>query len=440
MTLWLKALSFFRRPEWQIPVFLFFLNSCSDPTLIRPKVDGLDGDIALNVIDTISAETSLILLDSVPTSGIGQLITGGYDDDILGYTRADAWLQLRPASSTTRIADNPVFDSMTVVLPYIQIYGDTGQTQQVEVFALDDTLSDRSVYFGFTQKPVKTASYGIKDYKVSFFKDNAIRFRLDDYGRELMAAGNDVLTNITTYESQFKGLLLKTIGNPKATVRLGLTGGARATIHYHTAADSTPRFYSMTVNANCPHFTSYRADRAGKPTETLRRTGDKLSTSLTNNRIISQAGVGVRTIIRFPGLASLKNQLGGRLNVVKAEIVNEMDDNKFYTPTMGVIFFRNSDKNRTQKDPLTRFDRTVINEQSKVFGGFSFNFPLNTETGTYKFEVTTYARQVINGQTDNFGLIMGNQGAGLYAERIKMKDSHPNNGTGRLRMRIYYLK
>lgn len=440
MTLWLKALTFFQRPECCVLVFFFFLTACSDPTTIRPKVDGLDADLEVEVIDTLTAQTSLILLDSVSTSAIGQFNIGGYDDNYLGYTRADAFLQIRPASATTRIADGAVFDSMTVVFPYQSFFGDTGQTQQFEVYTLTDTLNERTNYFGFSKKTFNPTPIDTAFYKVSFFRANAVRFRLDAYGRELLTAGNPILTDITAFNNAFKGLYLKTIGDPKATVRLGLTGGARATIHYHTSADSTPRLYSMTVNANCPHFTSYRVDKAGKPSEALRKTGDIIPTSATGNRIMTQAGVGVRTIIRFPGLSVLKQQLGSRLNVVKAEIINEMEGNPTILPSMGVIFFRNSEKNRTQKDSRTGFDKTVPNEQSKVFGGFSFNFPLNTELGNYKFEVTTYARQVINGQADNYGIIMGNQGAGLHSEKIRMKDSNPSNGSGRLRLRIYYLK
>ena len=80
-------------------------------------------------MDTIKVAASTVLLDSIPTSGTGSILIGGYSDPKLGVLSAEGYIQVGIGDAWDP-ADNAIYDSLVLVMNYSGYhYGDTSNAQ-----------------------------------------------------------------------------------------------------------------------------------------------------------------------------------------------------------------------------------------------------------------------------------------------------------------------
>ena len=72
------------------------------------------------LLDTFSVELESIQIDSVETSGSGNLLVGKYEDPDLGIINASAYFDLTLPSDLD-IDDKEEYDSLILVLPYADL-------------------------------------------------------------------------------------------------------------------------------------------------------------------------------------------------------------------------------------------------------------------------------------------------------------------------------
>src|SRR5262245_8336861 len=88
------------------------LMSCNnEPGSLGLGNSVFDNDYSVVVVDTIKVVASTVLLDSIPTSGTGSILIGGYSDPALGVLNAEANIQL-DKGETWEPPDNAIFDSL----------------------------------------------------------------------------------------------------------------------------------------------------------------------------------------------------------------------------------------------------------------------------------------------------------------------------------------
>lgn len=110
------------------------LSSCSnDPGVLGLSNSNFSSDYGVVVVDAMTVSVSTVLLDSIPTSGTGSLLIGGYSNSKLGRLQAEGYVQVAMGSAWEPPA-NAIFDSLVFVAPFSGYsYGDTTQVQTFEV-------------------------------------------------------------------------------------------------------------------------------------------------------------------------------------------------------------------------------------------------------------------------------------------------------------------
>ena len=139
--------------------WLFFLMivvvlfSCEDPTTL-PVSKVFNGNrLGTIYVDTFSVLTSTVQLDSVLTSGTGQVLIGKYTDDSLGTLSASSYFQMSYAPSTatsytpTFLPDiRSIFDSVSLIMHYNHTYsGDTTKPVTINLYQLSELMNVRTL-------------------------------------------------------------------------------------------------------------------------------------------------------------------------------------------------------------------------------------------------------------------------------------------------------
>ena len=111
------------------------LVSCEDPNELGLGL--VDDNIAGKYTDTLTVNVSTVYLDSLATSGTGNMLAGQYTDPHSGTVLANTFFQVGLGSATWTVAADATFDSLTLLLPYSGYsYGDTTQAVTYNIHRL----------------------------------------------------------------------------------------------------------------------------------------------------------------------------------------------------------------------------------------------------------------------------------------------------------------
>ena len=113
---------------WSAVIAVF--TACdNEPGSLGVAHTTVDKDFAVVLVDTIKVAASTVLLDSIPTSGTGSILIGGYSDPKLGVLNAEGYIQVG-IGDAWEPADNAIYDSLVLVMNYSGYhYGDTSNAQ-----------------------------------------------------------------------------------------------------------------------------------------------------------------------------------------------------------------------------------------------------------------------------------------------------------------------
>ena len=184
-------------------VMATYISCNNEPGSLGLAYSTVDKDYAVILVDTVKVAASTVLLDSIPTSGTGSILIGGYSDPKLGVLNADGYFQVGIGDSWEP-ADNAIYDSLVLVMNYSGYhYGDTSSTQTFmarritapfKTYSLPQFWVDEKQYSALYQESSLYNSSAIR-YDVSVLgsktfrprpnSDDSVTIRLDDgLGRE----------------------------------------------------------------------------------------------------------------------------------------------------------------------------------------------------------------------------------------------------------------
>ncbi|QJW88650.1 DUF4270 family protein [Spirosoma taeanense] len=391
----------------------------------EPKEIGLPPTTPVDVTysDTLSVVRQTVRFDSVASSDQSNLMVGRYSDPVLGRTQASAYVELSQyadfvvtdsATSNVTAASRIVYDSTRLFLDYDQFYyGDTTQTQEIQVFRLTDSLRTATTYDISSTIPAQSQPLVRQTIRPRPNTTDSLSFRLplpDAYGRELLTLANTdagKIANPALFRAQaLRGLLLTTGPNERAAI-LGFSRGSAVVVYYHVTGEKRARFQPFLLGGK--RFNHITADRSGTPLAGLQR-GQVLPASATNGRTFVQPATGVTTKLVFPGLDQIRKDK--RVAINRAELVIT------FTPTSNALLYlpaylvlseidgrnhllRTSPNRIAQLVPESQnlFDRTesswITAPQVAIY---------NSRIKNYTFELSGYFQSIMANTTPNNGL------------------------------------
>lgn len=405
------------------------LSSCSnDPGALGLSNSNFSSDYGVVVVDTMTVSVSTVLLDSIPTSGTGSLLVGGYSDNKLGRLQAEGYVQVAMGSAWEPPA-NAIFDSLVFVAPFSGYsYGDTTQAQTFEVrrvtqdfktytipqFWINEgqysVLYTENSKFNSSATGYDPQALGTSSVKLRPNSSDSLSIRLSDtLGQDIFQMAKDQSTTVTEsarFLEYFKGISIANVSaTPSCVVGLNTTG-LKIRLYYKQYVDEVleETYHEFPFSSELFNYSKVGSDRSGTVLAGLSLQNDQLFTTTTGNESFIQSGTGLVTKITFPYITKLLT-MSDVLLVNQAQLIIEPVKDSFnetYPLPDNLTLYRTDKTNL----PLSRVtaDYSTTEYQSAYI---SFDEEFDTSTG-YNFTLTQYITDLLvtEGNTEKGLLIM----------------------------------
>jgi len=393
-------------------ISLFIFTGCENPDGIGLDVDP-ENAIEGKLIDTLTVRSSTVKEDSVRTANLPEYPIGYLNDPLFGPTDAKVAVSLDLPSETVNFGNSPILDSAVLVLKYSDEYtGDVNSRLMVEVGQLKERLTVSSNYFSNAEHAANPGTVGSKLTKVNL-KDSvsiiqivkgkpditikkASQLRIPLTASFIQSKFFDADTAHFKTNSAFndfiKGLQIRvnkdlTSGaGGLATFNLADTA-SRVELYYRnqtgTTTDTTFMVFPINTGASAA---TIKHNYAGTPIET------QLNTPATTYEVnyIQPLG-GVKTHLTFPYLQNLKSL--GNITINKAELVVQVESGTdIFSPAPRLFLYRTDIAEQRQLVP-----DVLLGISDASLAGLYL-----TATKQYKFTLTAYIQNLLNGKLDQY--------------------------------------
>lgn len=404
----------------------FFLVIFLFSTSCKKKTNLLGGDVidqnellVSGGVDTFSFETYTIIQDSISTKNPRYALLGTYNDPAFGAYNAYFNTQFVLSGISPDFGDisNIVIDSFILSLEYVNMYGDISD-QTIEVYQLDEMLSDDSTYYSNSTSLVNPDNWVIPGTEVMTIDDNyhtvvgndtinsQLRISLrHDKAMEILQRSVDVPSDFVSNEAfinYFKGLQIRTNGIVPSTPGEGsvayfdlLKSASRMTVYFTDLTTSDNRLFEFNINSDCVDYNHIETDDAGTYVEQVIQ--DTIS---GQTEFYAQAGAS-RAVV---DLSSLKN-LPSNIIVHSADL---------YLPVQyafGSGFTTPSTINVTTSE-----ERAFI-----AFGEYT------ASSKHYIIDLRLFAQKIVTGELDDSKILLGPTAYINSAERIIFNGPNTTN-------------
>jgi len=428
--------------------FLFTFQACKKDGALVPEFE--ENTTFSLFSDTTIIETNTIIGERVLADKIATGLVGEYRDSAFGYSTSSIHIQPVLSSNALFFSDSSeivTVDSVILSLEYGGFFGDTSIAQTFDVFRIDETMYIDTAYYSDTNIAVQSTPLASYNFSPSPSKKTVIsqpnnfgtvdtnvvlssqlRINLGNaLGDEIIAKqGSDTLANSENFVTFFKGLKITPSPNPNITdneaaiLYFRLTASNTKMTIYYTATsstDTTQKAVDFPVNSTSVRFNTFEHDYTVSAAETAMQTQNPSFAYV-------QAMAGVETTIKFP---SLKDQLGGKILVNKAELI---------IPAANGSYANNVGKaeklivaSRDEFGVLKFIPDALVN--ADFFGG-----EFDEENNEYKFNISRYLQSYLNGNETDNGLTLLVSGSAVKAERAVILTE--NNNAKKIRLNLYY--
>jgi hypothetical protein len=397
-------------------VAAFFLAGCEKPEQeiglnLQPEDD------LLNVVktDTVTIDVQVVREDSLRTDELSQALLGNYFDPEVGTVEASFYSQLRLSTPDHDFGPNPVADSLVLSLRYTGERWGFPMPQFLEVYELADSLSIDSTYYSNRdletmgsnliksgQNPI---DFNLTD-QVFFGGDSAdpqIRIHLtDELANAFINAGTDVYDSNDNWLDYFKGIYIKSVSGTGGVFHLDvISSESGVRLFYKNDIDTA--FFDYTINTVTARYNRYENSFTGAYAPL---NAAEAADGNTTCRV--QAAAGMKSILTFPFLDSLKTAPGATIN--KAELIipcTDMRDLRQPFPSRLFLLTENEDGDIVGLPG--QLSTTV------EIGGF-----YESTENRYRFNISRWLQEYLNGgQAVNFLYLVANN-AGVSARSVEL--------------------
>lgn len=417
----------------------------------RPNQIGADLQPNQGLITLIYSDTVDILAystkdDSVRTDHTESNLLGSMKDPVFGTTVAGFYTQVRLSTSTHDFGTNPQLDSLVLSLVYSGYYGDTTTPQTIRVYELLDSISIDSSYYSnqirnvgttdyanYTFNPKPTAPYVFGEDTLSAM----IRVRLDtqspELGNKILAADTNNLSSNSAFQDYFYGIYVvadpASQGGAVLYYNLLVTN-SRMTLYYSNDEEDSLRyeFFITSTEARYNTYTHLNYADADPVFQQQVNNGDSL---LGNDRFYLQAMGGLKARLKFPGLADIQKNAGGKIIVNEAKLIltsTEYDTATYVAPSQLALVRNNNDGTYG-----------VLDDQLQT--GSYFGGTYNASKNNYQFRINKYVQQLLLNDSIEHdpGLFLFIQGGSAKANRLILNGVNPQVDTlTRLQLQLNY--
>ena len=401
---------------WSV-VMATFTGCENEPGSLGLGNSVFDNNYSVALVDSIKVVASTVLLDSIPTSGTGSILIGGYSDPKLGVLSAEGYIQFNNGEAWEP-PDHAIFDSVVLTLNYSgYYYGDTSQTQtfvarritqafktyDLPQFWVDErqysSLYQASSLYNSSAIRYEASMLGTKTFDPRPNSIDSLTIRVnDDLGKEWLSLAKEQSVNITQTDKfleYFKGISISATSPSEAVVGFN-TVDAKIRLYYKEYSDETlvQKFHEFPIGTTLPYYTKISSDRSGKILESLKNGSDEIFSNKSDDQVFIQSGTGIVVKVTFPYIRRMID-LDNILLVNQAQLILEPTkdsyDGVFSLPPSLTLF--ETDKSNLPLKQL--FADYNVTEEQKASISIDHEFD---KTSGYVFTITEYMQDMLSSE------------------------------------------
>lgn len=415
--------------NYVIAAFLFLIVACQSENIEEFEIgeDLNPSGSKVYAIDSLTIQTSTILVDSMVTSQQSHLLVGRFEDEKLGITEAVSFFQLGFQNQTAPdFSEDDVFDSLALILDYNYAAGDTTKTQEISVFELSEEIQfgdGESSLYNTSKTPYFPNQLGNRIFKALPGLEDPLEIRLnDELGLELFnmaIEGDDNIADEEAFIDFFHGLALVPGENDDAAI-LGFTinnnegvsddeeevtvPNIKMRLYYREPGEILNNtYYDFELRDISKAYFNLQGDRSQTYLSDLKNGEQRLSSTISSNEAYLQAGTGLRIRFDLPYFENLIESLGPDAYIMDAilriEPVKGSYSSYFDLPEQLIMYECDNKNNLT--DPI---NATATTDLQISVPNIDREFNENTY---YEFRLTDYLLQRLDKEYyDGSGLLL----------------------------------
>jgi len=474
-------------------ISLFLFSSCKDSSSIGLDINPNDA-VTGTLLDTVTVTSRTVKDDVASTyasiqSYLSRYPLGAMDDAVFGKTTAGLALAVNLPSSTTYSFGSVIqIDSAVLVMPYSlgaasayytayhgrEFYGDSTAVYSFTVNQLTDNLSTQDKWLSnkiyaagdllgsFSGKlspntPVKVTDVvsGAADTILTTVPEIRIKLTAAMIQSKIAALDSLNLTTNEKFNQAFKGLKVAATATGTGGIALLNFTTANSNLEiYYKKRNATTSTVTDTVVAKFPIVATTNAvaasvthDYTNTPVATQLNTPGEYQTTYL------QSMSGVRTKISFPYIKDLVNKIGSKIVISKAELVidpsDATDSIPFKIPPRLALYRTDIAQQRVNVADNNPYNATT--NPSGDYRSYTTQIPFggyyDYTAKSYKFVITNYIQDLIDGKVEDYGTYIGTTSADTFnlypfantAGRVVI-GSFNNTDNKKIRLNIYYVK
>lgn len=322
--------SYLRLSGLLIFILGLFFNSCKEsPNDLSIGEKYIESQTNMTLVDTFSVNLSTVILDTVLTSGTGDILIGSYKDNTFGKVMCSSYFPLGTSDSTDLYDTGDIYDSLNLVIHYNgYYYGDTTKTQKFSVHQLtesiklgtDETITSNTT-FNYSSSSIGSLVYTPQPHNE--IDTLAIRIS-DNLGTTLfnmIKSDSEVLESDEAFVNYFHGLVFVPDNSYSGAVIGFDIHNLELRLYTTRKEDSGTETitYRFGISDSTKQFNNIKKDFSSTQLSSLTEQRYKLSSASANGLTYLQGGSGLTIRVDFPSLQELL--LRDRGTIVKAQLV-----------------------------------------------------------------------------------------------------------------------
>jgi hypothetical protein len=399
--------------------------------------------------DTVTIIAYTVLQDSARTDESSFGLLGAIMDPTFGKTSTNTYTQVRLSTEGVTFGDNPVLDSLVLVLYYEGYYGDTNTLQHVKVWELSEDLTADSSYYSNQTADTYNILLADQYYKprpsdsVILAGDTVaphLRINLSEktryLGNKILSAPQYILNTNDQFIKFFKGVYIQSLPVDQKGGFIKFRTSelySKIAIYYHNDDDDSLRF-DMVIDGTTARFTNFNHYGYADASPEFRQQVLNGDTNMGRDKLFLQAMAGTRIKVHMPYLRSLVKD--GRIAINNAQLVfeNPVKDTSYIVPDALSLY---------KLDTAGKIGFVVdYSEGTGYFGGSYV-----PDTRTYSFRLTRHIQNILTGDTtENPYLYISAVDplkSVLYYNRVTLNGTapfDPSQQGGRLKLKLIFTK
>lgn len=431
-------------------MLILSIFSCTkDPYEIG--IDLLPPSDTLNVrtTDTCTVEAYSVRTDSIRTDRAASMIVGSMMDPVFGKTTSSLYTQAILSSLSPDFGQNPILDSLVLMLFYNGYYGDTTTQQNVKVWELSDDLESDSAYYNHDQLntyPSLLADLNFVPHPTDSVKVGKVNMgahlrinlsKMTNYlGNKILQAPASALITNSAFVSFMKGLYIQStpVNAGGALLNFALGDGSSQLVAYFHSGNEPEKdslSFNMLITNSCTRFMHIDHNDYLNASQDLKRQILSKDTAQGANQLFLQGLAGVKIKLRFPYMKTFANGQAVINDAVLTFKNAETDTTMSPPPTLTIV----------RQDSIGRIAYLIdSNEGNEYFGG-----TYDQSKRTYFFRITRYMQKVMidyyKNKYDLYILVNNPTSTALYPNRVILNGTNPllpGSNDGRFQLKVTY--